>query len=258
MAVFIPDEFILEQKMSMQDYHFVILHSTPPPVTISNNKIQCKKGSLICMKPDMDITVHSIEKKSKAKYMSVCINKEFFDKIALESMGIKNVRFKSICNIFSRQLLDFLEYLILEILNYGEQNQLMVACLEIQIIIQILRDSDLDLVMHNNQRKEKDYVEQAIEYIEKYYSSNITINELCKAIYVSPSYFQRIFKGQMSITPYQYIMEFRHKMSKIILREQNLSIEDVARLCGFVRGGHFSTEFKRREGISPLEYKKKR
>lgn len=257
MAIFIPDRFITERKMSMKDYHFVVLYSSPPPFTIGGKRHECKKGSLICMEPELEITVHSQKDTPPAKYMSFCVNKEFFEDIAHEVIGSKNVKFASVSNAYSRQLLDFAEYLIQEIVNFGESNPLMIDCLEKQIVIQVLRDSGLDSTIYSNTKtEERNYVEQAIQYIKSYYSSNISINEICKAIYVSPSYFQRIFKNSTNKTPYQYIMEFRYEKAKELLKNSHFSIEEISRLCGFVSSGHFSTEFKRREGAAPLDYRK--
>ena len=87
------------------------------------------------------------------------------------------------------------------------------------------------------------------------YHSNITINEICDAIYISPSHFQRIFKNTMNKTPYQYIMEFRLKKAKEKLKAENISIAEVATLCGFLSSGHFSTAFKKNEGKTPSEYR---
>ncbi len=95
-------------------------------------------------------------------------------------------------------------------------SQIMIESIETQIVIQLLRDMDLDPIANKiNRSQEKSYVEQAIRYIESYYNSNITINEICNTIYVSPCHFQRIFKNATNKTPpYQYITEFRVNKSK--------------------------------------------
>jgi AraC family transcriptional regulator len=61
--------------------------------------------------------------------------------------------------------------------------------------------------------------------------------------YPSQCHFQRIFKNATNKTPYQYIIEFRINKSKEKLKE-DIPIAEIARLCGFLSGGHFSTVFK--------------
>ncbi len=256
IAVFIPDKFVINKKMVMEDYHFVILHTTPPSAIINEKEIQLKKGSLICMAPGTSIEVKPIASKSQAKYISLNINKDYFENLAIKISGEKSINFKNVKNYYSHKLLDLIEFFVQEFTYPEEQHSIMKESIETLISIQLLRDSDLDpRVKKISFDQAKSYIEQAIDYIEEYYSSNITINEICSNIYVSPCHFQRIFKDTMEKTPYQYIMDYRIKKAKEMLRNEKVSVAEVARLCGFVSGGHFSTVFKRVEGKTPSEYK---
>lgn len=257
IAIFIPDKFVNERMMILEDYHFVIFHSTPPSANIDNSEFQFKKGNLICMTPGTEITPHSINVSSPINYIAISINKEFFQRISLEITGKEKVNFSKMDNFYSHQLLNFIEKFIEEIINYGENCFLMLEALETQIAIQILRDSCQDIIKHKkNYISDNDYIDQAIKYMEDYYSSNISINEMCKAIYISPSYFQKIFKKCMGQTPYLFLMTIRLSKSKEMLKNSIVPIEEIARLCGFVSAGHFSTVFKRVEGVSPSKYRK--
>lgn len=57
-------------------------------------------------------------------------------------------------------------------------------------------------------------------------------------------------------TPHQYIMECRHRKAREMLEKTKVSMEEVARRCGFVNSSHLSTTFKQIEGVSPLAYRK--
>ncbi len=257
IAVFIPEKFVNEKTMILEDYHFVIFHSTPPSANIGNGQFQFKKGNLICLAPGTEITPHSLNSSTPINYIAVSINKDFFQRISLELTGKEKVEFKRVDNVYSHQLLNFIEFFIEEIINYGANCYLMLESIETQIAIQILRDSCSDLVKHKkNYNSDNDYIDQAIKYMQDYYSSNISIDEMCRAIYLSPSHFQRIFKKRMGQTPYLYLIELRLNKSKEMLKDRNISIEEISRLCGFVSSGHFSTVFKRIEGVSPSKYRK--
>ena len=257
IAIFIPEKFVIDKKMIVEEYHFVICFTTPPPATIRSKEHQFKKGSLICMAPGDDILVHPLNSSSPAKYMTICINKEFMQNIYLRTGGKGNLSFKKPDNTYSRQLLEGIEALIYEALNYEETNPLMIESMENRIAIQLLRDSSSEfIVTANNQQNPQDIVQKAKKYIETYYSSNITIKDICDAIYISPPYLQKIFLKYVDKTPYQYIMECRHRKAKEMLDTTSVSIEKIARKCGFVNSAHFSTAFKQKEGMSPLAYKK--
>ncbi len=257
IAIFIPEQFVIDKKMKVEEYHFVICYTTPPTVTIGSKEYQFKKGSLICMAPGDEVTVHSLDGSAPAKYMTICVDKEFLQNIYLQMGGKGQLSFKRLDNSYSYQLLEGIEAIIYEVINYEEVYPLMIESLENRIAIQLLRDSNSEFnVAANRQQNPQDSVQLALKYIETYYCSNITIKDICDAIHISPPYLQKIFLESMGKTPYQYIMECRHLKAKEMLETTADSIEEIARQCGFVNNSHFSTAFKLKEGMSPLVYKK--
>lgn len=257
IAIFIPEKFVVNKKMYIEEYHFVICFTTPPRATIRSKEHQFKKGSLICMAPGDDILVHSSKSSSPAKYMTICVNKEFMQSIYVQTGGAGNLTFKKLDTTYSCHLLEGVEALTHEVLNYEEPHHLMIESLENRIAIQLLRDGSFEFnASSNNMKTSGDNVQKAVKYIDTYYSSNITIKDVCDAIYISPPHLQKIFLKHMGITPYQYIMDCRHRKAKEMLQNTCISIQKISTLCGFVNSAHFSTAFKQREGIPPLSYKK--
>ena len=61
-----------------------------------------------------------------------------------------------------------------------------------------------------------------------------------------------------NLTPMKYLMLKRIEFAKIILLEQlNISIADVAYLCGFSTSQYFATMFKKQEKCTPVAFRKK-
>ncbi len=92
--------------------------------------------------------------------------------------------------------------------------------------------------------------------MRQYYQESISIDDICNLIYLSPSHFKRIFKGYTGRTPHQYLTEIRLEKARELLELNKNSIEDTAKLCGFVNAGHFAVSFKRNTGLSPSQYRK--
>ena len=257
IAIFISETFVINKKMYVEQNHFVISCTTPPKATILSKEHQFKKGSLICMAPGDDILVHPSNSSSPAKYMTVCVNKEFMQIIYQQMGGRGNLSFSKLESSYSSKLLESIEALIYEVNNYEGNNLLMIESMENRIAIQLLRDSSsVNNVAGNNKQDPYDSVQRAINYIETYYCSNIRIKDISDAIYISSPHLQKIFVKYMGITPYQYIMDCRHRKAKEMLESTYVSIEEIARRCGFVNSAHFSTAFRQREGIPPFEYRK--
>ena len=70
-------------------------------------------------------------------------------------------------------------------------------------------------------------------------------------------YLRRCFKEVLGMAPLEYLTRLRINQAKTLLVQDNfISIEDVARNCGFNDSFYFSTCFKKHIGISPLRFRK--
>lgn len=209
------------------------------------------------IEPGVYVEVCPIDSIGKVKFTSISIKKEFFNKIASEIVDVDKIKFDNKGKAYSHQILDLISLWINEISVFGKTCPLMLESIEVSIVIQLLRDA-LPKKLTNGRIKltDNDYIGKSIEYMNEYYNSNISIDEICKNIYISSCHFQRIFKKHMNQTPYNYLMEIRVNRAKEKLLEEKMPIEEIARLCGFVSATHFSAVFKRMEGISPSAFRK--
>lgn len=258
VAVFKPEKYIVESKIRMNDYHFIIFHSTPPLAMIGDKEFQFKKGSLVSLEPGTEITVYPHEKNQLCQYVSVSVKKKFADRIAFEAFGRDRITFDNFENTYSRQLLESINNLEFELTNFGNKYPIMLQSITTQIAFLLLRDTFAGSQGYSEMSitNDDDYVTKAIDYMKKYYSCSITIDDICRAIYLSPSYFSRMFKNKTNMTPYKFLLELRLEKAKELLSESSFSIEEVSRLCGFANPAHLSTAFKESKGVSPTEYRK--
>jgi len=258
LAIFEPEEYVTGEVLRADDYHFLLFFSEGPETRINNHAYKPRRGSLLVIQPWEEVFgVPDDNKKSYDKYIHIAVEKSFFLKVAKEAAGGSEYEFIRIHNAYSKQLLDLIGSFQREMMDHGESFPLMLEGICIQIVFQLLRDLSSD-TSENKSRLSKDnkYINKAIQFMQEYYSTNISINDICKLIYLSPCHFKRVFKEQTGQTPYQYLVRVRLEKAKEILREKDYSIEEAARLCGFVNSGHFSTVFKRNTGMSPSEYRK--
>ena len=52
-------------------------------------------------------------------------------------------------------------------------------------------------------------------------------------------------------------MEIKARMVYGLLKADNLAIQDIAKLCSFANSSHLVNSFKKIEGISPAQYRKR-
>ncbi|MGI6684949.1 MAG: AraC family transcriptional regulator [Bacillota bacterium] len=257
LAIFEPQKYVMGDRMCFEDYHFVIFLSNSPLAAINGSRCQFKKGNFIAIPPGTIVSVLSSENIKLGKYIAISVKKDFFERIASEAIGTSEYKIGNKEYAYSKDLFDLIGSFQRELMDYGESYPLMLESISTQIVFQLIRDMNIDSSAKRNKlNKENKYIIKAIEFMQNYYSSNITINDICSMIYLSPCHFKRLFKEYTGRTPYQYLMFIRIERAKEILSEERYSIEEVARMCGFVNSGHFSTAFKRIVGMSPSEYRK--
>lgn len=104
---------------------------------------------------------------------------------------------------------------------------------------------------------QSDAVKDAIRYISEHLSQNMSIRDIADYAHLNPQYFMRLFKKETSKSVLEYITESRLTFAKKMLRQTNLPITEVALSAGYDNFSYFSKLFRRNEGMSPSEYRKK-
>ena len=107
----------------------------------------------------------------------------------------------------------------------------------------------------SNEKKGDNIIKDAITYILQNIQCNISIDEITEKIGISKYYFIRKFKKYVGYTPIQYINIQRCEMAKILLKEKNHSIKQIAKLCGFEDASYFSKVFYKYNKVHPSDYR---
>jgi two-component system response regulator YesN len=135
--------------------------------------------------------------------------------------------------------------------NSQEQNVILLN----QLLFLILSDVCHTLNHETQTTPESKILTETCKYIQENFHKNITIKELANNVSLSPSYFLKMFKKNANTTPTEYIISIRLSNAKQLLTESNLTVAQIAELCGFNDASYFSYYFRRRFGMKPSEYR---
>lgn len=105
-------------------------------------------------------------------------------------------------------------------------------------------------------KKEEDPIALAKSYMENHLEENITLAMVAEKLYLSPTYFSRLFKQRTNYTFSAWLAERRILRAQRYLDETNLTIADIAMQVGYRESNSFTRLFKQTTGISPTEYRK--
>lgn len=124
-------------------------------------------------------------------------------------------------------------------------------------ILAILARKDL-LISNTILEQEQHKIEMMkliITYIEKNYSSKITLDDLARCTNLNSQYFCRFFKSIVGKTPIEFVNQYRIDKAATLLQESNNKILNVCYETGFNNVSYFIKKFKEYKGCLPSEFK---
>jgi len=96
------------------------------------------------------------------------------------------------------------------------------------------------------------------DYIQDHIHEKITLLQLSRHVYLSPSYLTKIFKEVTGYTPYYYIKATRLSAAAKMLRDQEVKVIDVALDYVFDSHEGFTRAFSKQFGLPPKRYSKEK
>lgn len=99
-------------------------------------------------------------------------------------------------------------------------------------------------------------VDKVKHYLELNRDKDITSEDICRHIGCSRSLVSHQFKACTGVGIREYLTMLRLEDAKILLKNSNLTITDIAFTVGFSSSNYFTNVFKKAAGMSPSEYRK--
>ncbi len=95
------------------------------------------------------------------------------------------------------------------------------------------------------------------QYIDEHFSEPITLDGLAQMVHINKYHLVRTFQKEYGITPINYLIERRLEESRFMLKNTNYSASQIVSLLGFSSSSYFSQCFRRKENMSPSQYREK-
>ena len=99
----------------------------------------------------------------------------------------------------------------------------------------------------------------AVEYMQNNIgSADISNKLLAEKANISVVYFRKLFKECYGISPGQYMLKIKIDKAKQLLKTGTLTVTEISAKCGYSNVYHFCEIFKKKTGMTPTEYRKKK
>jgi two-component system, response regulator YesN len=111
--------------------------------------------------------------------------------------------------------------------------------------------------MLNSERETsaENIVNSIVQYLQLNYAKDINFTEIASNYNFSASYLTKIFKEYAGTSPIKYLIDFRIKVAKNLLKNTNLTVKEISEKTGFQDQFYFSKCFKNNCGVTPSQYK---
>lgn len=178
----------------------------------------------------------------------------------LQSIGLS---YPIVVRSLSSRVLSEIDLILEKMNTQPEMNELMKNGQLLTILGFIQSDNYVEDVrslsaFEHHLTNQSKYVEMCIAIIKERYTEDLSVNNLALELSINRSYLSELFKKQVGMSLKEYINDFRISMCQELLYSTSWSIEEIAREVGFNSLSYFSKVFKKKYGISPSHYRKKR
>jgi AraC-like DNA-binding protein len=92
---------------------------------------------------------------------------------------------------------------------------------------------------------------RATEILRANLIGGVALKEVARECGLSVGYFSHAFRRTLGVAPHKWLIEQRVVLSKEKLRDDGLSLSDVAAECGFSDQSHLNRAFRQTVGVSP-------
>ncbi|MDR3645402.1 MAG: PocR ligand-binding domain-containing protein [Clostridia bacterium] len=116
----------------------------------------------------------------------------------------------------------------------------------------------MNYIFRFNEVKHLDVIYKTVDFVRRNYMNKITLEDVANFVYLSPSYFSKVFKDEMKSNFNAYLNSVRIEQSKKLLLSDAVKLVDVAGMVGFEDQSYFSKVFKKLAGVTPKRYREAR
>jgi AraC family transcriptional regulator len=100
-------------------------------------------------------------------------------------------------------------------------------------------------------------VERALSWYAEHLPRHPSVKEVADAIHVSPSHLRRLFAEVRQTSPKELFRRVRLDRAQDLLGRTNLTLDEIARSCGYTSASHFCRDYKAVHRFTPSTWRRR-
>ena len=87
------------------------------------------------------------------------------------------------------------------------------------------------------------------------YHNMPSLHEIASMVGTNECTLKKAFKHEFGTTVFQFLFDYRMRLAVLYLLDSDMTVNDIGIKLGYDYQSHFCTAFKRKYGVSPMEYR---
>ncbi|MGA1932747.1 AraC family transcriptional regulator [Arcobacter sp. YIC-464] len=138
---------------------------------------------------------------------------------------------------------------------FSKEDEMQIESLLIEALSELILSNTIYTKEYNKIFEDRKIVKDTYELINDSLDTNFTLESLASNVNLSKYHFLRLFKKEFGLTPHAFIINQRlNKANRLI--QKGVSISQASIEVGFNDQSHYSRNFKKYFGYTPLTLKK--
>ncbi len=158
-----------------------------------------------------------------------------------------------VTNVYSEELKE----LELEFLNFTEIKERFE---HFESLCSFLHDILVSIRQGNSRSMQEGDIQSCfnrmIAYIDGHFEQKLYLKDLSAQFYINQVYCCQLFKKNLGKTFSEYVSELRIRKARELLKQTDMSIEEIAIEAGYVDYYYFNKVFKKHCGMTPTKFRK--
>ncbi|MCR4605752.1 MAG: AraC family transcriptional regulator [Eubacterium sp.] len=100
-------------------------------------------------------------------------------------------------------------------------------------------------------------IAKAMDYVRNNLNTKLTLEQIAKAVNLSPNYLATRFHKETGSTVQDYVRDVRIDVAEQMLKDSEYSLTEIARGLGFGSNSHFIKVFREKKNITPKQFRLK-
>jgi len=213
---------------------------------LAEEELILKKNEIAVINP-YEMHSASVSKKESDGLYALYIDKSWIEKLQMELYGSEEYILFEKCIVHDKESYHYL----LEVLNIFFEEDSFISKEE------LLAEFMIGLMMKTSPcvsaKEHKALFNDIKHYIDDNIASTLSLEEIAKEFLITRFHLIRLFKEELGMTPYQYVLNTQLNRAKALLA-QHIPIAQVAQLCGFHDQSHLYKYFKQMFSMTPKVY----